>query len=59
MNLQERAKAFLTEFGIPVSVFCRKMNLSRTSYYDWLSGNLRLSAETLNRIDEYLSRYEF
>lgn len=59
MKLIERCNNFLNELGVPVAVFCRKVNISPTAYYMWRAGQLRLSDDTLNRIDDYLSKYNF
>lgn len=58
-TLQKRCKTMLAELGIPVTVFCRKINLSTCAYYGWQKDELRLSDATLARIDNYLSKYGF
>ena len=59
MSLITRCQRFLEEFGIPVTVFCKKVELSTPSFYKWRNGELNLSDATLERIDTYLAKYNF
>lgn len=59
MELSERLQRFLNELGVPVTTVCRKINLSTRALYYWRDGKLNLSKSTLQRLDEYLSRYGF
>lgn len=59
MSLQKRCKQMITELSIPVTAFCRKVNISASAYYAWHRGTMDFSATTLARIEEYLSRYGF
>lgn len=59
MSLIIRCQRFLEELGIPVTVFCKKVELSTPSFYKWRNGELNLSDATLERIDGYLSKYGF
>lgn len=49
----------LDELGIPVTKFCRNINLSTFTYYEWRKGNLELSDERIKAIDAYLAKYNF
>lgn len=59
MSLQNRCKQMIIELGIPVTAFCRKVNISASAYYAWHRGTMDFSESTLARIEEYLSRYGF
>lgn len=59
MELIKRCETFLNELGVPVVVFCRKVDISTTAYYSWRKGFLQLSNDTLQRIDSYLKQYNF
>lgn len=59
MNLIERCQHFLDELGVPVTAFCLRVEISAASFYKWRSGDLRLSDGTLQRIDSYLTNYNF
>lgn len=59
IKLQDRCKRFLAELGIPVTKFCARISLSRTCLYDWFDGNLKLSQSTLDRINDFLTKYNF
>mgnify|MGYP003416203740 CR=1 len=59
MTLKDRCKKFTHELGIPVTRFCRSINISTRAYYSWLSDDLKLAESTLTRIDKYLSKYGF
>lgn len=58
MTLSQRAQKFIDELGIPVLTFCRNVKISATTYYDWRKGKA-LSDSTLERIDTYLTKYNF
>lgn len=59
MDFKDRCKKFTHELGIPVTRFCRSINISTRAYYSWLSDDLKLAESTLTRIDKYLSKYGF
>lgn len=56
MNLQKQTRKVLDEIGIPVSVFCRRMQISDTAFYRWQHDDLQLSENTENRIKEYVNQ---
>lgn len=58
-TVKERAKYFINELGIPVTVFSRKVGISRVAYVRWQIGDLNLSQQTEKRISDYLSKYGF
>ena len=57
--LRDRIQRFLTELEIPVTVFCRKIQVTTDSFYKWRKGQLNFSEKTLQRISDYLSKYGF
>lgn len=59
MTVKERCQKMLDELGIPVTKFCRNINLSTFTYYEWRKGNLELSDERMKAIDAYLTKYNF
>ena len=59
MTLADRCDCFVKALGIPVTQFCKRIELSRTCLYNWRNGKLRLSQATLDRIDQYLKCYGF
>lgn len=59
MTVKERCQKMLDELGIPVTKFCRNINLSTFTYYEWRKGNLELSDERIKAIDAYLAKYNF
>lgn len=59
MEIQERCKRLQTELGVPVTEFCRRVNLSPSGYYRWRAGEITLSEQTVARIDEWLKKYGF
>ena len=58
-NLLERSQRFIDDLGIPVTKFCERVKLSTSGYYAWRNGQLKLSSETMGRIDNYLKQYNF
>ena len=57
MNLQKQTRKVLKDVGIPVSVFCRRLQISDTAFYRWQNYDLKLSEETENRIQEYINQF--
>ena len=57
MTLQERCTSFLDSLGLPISRFCRKVELSDTAYHRWIRNDLKLSDKATARIDSFLKRY--
>lgn len=55
----ERCQRMLDELGIPVTKFCRNINLSTFAFYEWKKGNMKLSDERIKAIDAYLAKYNF
>ena len=58
-NLKERLQNFRTETEMPLSVICRKINLTTVAIHKWLKGKMNLTADSLSRIDAYLSRFGY
>ena len=59
MELIDRCQHFLDELGFPATVLSRKIGISSQALYEWRRGNLNLADSTLQRIDEYLKKYNF
>ena len=57
--LRDRVERFLNEFGMPITVFCKKIEISPGYFYKWKVGKVNFSEETLQRISNYLSKYGF
>jgi hypothetical protein len=49
----------MATLGVPVTAFCRSVNILPTAFYSWKNGTIKLSDTTLTRIDEYLKNYNF
>lgn len=41
---------------MPITTFCRRMDISTTAYYRWLRDDLILSAEKENKIKRYINK---
>ncbi len=41
---------------MPITTFCRRMQISTTAYYRWLNNDLRLSKEKENNIRKYINK---
>ncbi len=57
--LRDRVQKFIEEFDMPITIFCRKIELTPDSYYKWKKGQLNFSEKTIKRISDYLSQYGF
>lgn len=58
-TLRIRVNTFLDELGVPVSAFSVRVNLSASSLYRWLRGDIQFSEKTCLRISAYLTQYGF
>lgn len=58
-NLKERVNTFLTELGVPATTFCKKVDISYTSYQHWKRDMQKLSDKAEKRISDYLAKYDF
>lgn len=58
-NIKNRCSKFLNELKLPATRLCRLVDLSASSFYKWQRGDLRLSENTLKRIDDCLARFGF
>ena len=56
--LKEKITTHLEKYGVPQSVFARRVGLSAGALYRYLHDDLKLSYETENRILEYLTSLE-
>lgn len=59
MTTKERCLSFISDLDLPVSRFCKNVDISSTTFYRWQSDDLRLSQETENRIKNYLQRFGY
>lgn len=59
MTLSERCIKFIDTLGVPITKFCQRIQLSRTAFFEWRKGNLKLSDTTLERIEKYISQFGF
>lgn len=59
MDLKERCKKMIQEMSITVTGFCRNIDLSTKSYYDWMNDKVELSKKRLESIEKYLEKYGF
>ncbi|MBO5007397.1 MAG: hypothetical protein J6D26_01010 [Clostridia bacterium] len=57
--LKERIKNYLHTTGIPMTKFCKRLGLCTATIYRYLKDDLRLSADTENRIKDYLEKFSF
>ena len=55
----ERVSRFLDEMATPVTKFCERVKIAGSTFYAWRSGQLRLSEPTLQRIENYIQKYNF
>ena len=54
MDVKERTKQFIHEIRLPVTRFAKDVGLSAGAIHQWFSGELELSEQTINRIDDFL-----
>ena len=54
MDVKERTKQFIQEIGLPVTRLAEDVGLSANAIHQWFRGELELSEQTINRIDDFL-----
>lgn len=54
MTLKERSQSLIDEIGLPYSRFAKNVGLSTDAFRKWLLGQLKVKAETEQRIDDFL-----
>ena len=59
MELKKRCKKFIDELGVHVAKFADNCGIGRSTYYKWIKGDIELTPSTLNKIDEYLKRFNY
>lgn len=59
MNLVERCQRMFDELGVPVTSFCRKVNISPSYFYACKRGTMSFSKAVEKRINDYLVKYGF
>lgn len=57
--LRDRVQNFLNELEMPITVFCKKIEVSPSYFYKWRVGQVNFSEKTLQRISNFLSKYGF
>lgn len=57
MILKNRVITFLESLGLPKSRFAANVGISISALKKWLNGDLELAESSLNRIDEFLTKY--
>lgn len=59
VTLAQRLDAFLLATGLPITRLCKKIELTPQSFYCWRNGSLNLKPETLQRIDKFLTQFNY
>lgn len=55
--LKEKIENYLRWSGISKTLFCKRNNISLSTLYKFLSGELNISDELQQRLTEYLDKY--
>ena len=56
MTLQEQTHKTLQEVGVPITSFCKRMQISTTAFYRWLHSDLRISNTKEAKIKNYIQK---
>lgn len=57
--LQDRIDRFISDSGVPITRFCRAIGITPQTYYPWRKGETRISYATIQRIEEYLAKFNY
>ena len=58
-DLTKRCENMMKELGIPLTAFCKKIELSPSAYYKLRHEDLKVSQKTAQRIEVFLTKYNF
>ncbi len=58
MDTKAKTEAFFQTVCMPKVTFCQKVGISTSALYFWQKGTLNLSKKTLEKIENYLSKYD-
>jgi len=58
-SLTNRIDRFITDSGVPITRFCRAIGITPQTYYPWRKGETRISYATIQRIEEYLRKFNY
>ena len=58
-ELVSRCNRFFIEVELPVTVFCRKLSMSTSTFYRWRKGELDITRDRMREIDGFLRRYNY
>ena len=54
-----RIDTFIQSTGLPITRFCKKIELSPQCYYRWRKGEVNLKDSTIKRIEMFLEQFGF
>lgn len=57
--LKTRVEKFISELNLPISRFAKSIGFDRTAYYKWMKGVYNFSAETLQKIENHISKFGY
>ena len=57
--LKQRVKNLIADLELPITVFCRKVQISQSAYYRWMDGTINFKEETEDRVRAVLDKYGF
>lgn len=58
-DLKTRCINLLKALELPKTRFCKKIKISTQAFNAWLRGDLNLKDDTLQRIDEFLKKFNY
>ena len=57
--MRQRVRCFLNEIGMPITKFCERVSIGRTTYYEWMDGDYDLKSYVIDRMDQLLARFNY
>lgn len=58
-ELVKRCEKFFHDVELPVTVFCKKLCMSTSTFYRWKKGELDITKDRMRDIDNFLARYNY
>lgn len=58
-NLEDRIDQLLSDSGIPITRMCSKLKLSPSSYYRWRNGELQLTEQRIEDMNNFLTKFGY
>ena len=58
-QLRERTRKFISDTGLPISKFVKRIGIARTSYYKWQNQIFDFGEQRAEIVDTFLRKFNY